>query len=588
MPIGKSVTTNTLGSNYNREPLAAYVESFMDLNRSIVNESGMDILEEPRKVMRRQKTKSAWQKFFTENFYDTNAIGVDPIMDSYEIADQTAMMEQQFNNDVAAMYESANQADYNPVIGMVFPMHKNILMNMVFDKGAIQKVVAESPKFTLSMETRILKDTRGNEIDMYLEQNKMTAAIDASNPVYTIELTLPENETTDVLAMCGGTSHDAMSIKTRVSHVCIENVYIAEGDKMPDAFGVIGPKSPIATAADAKVYQKVWFPTNIEFKPGYSPYDRSFVQPLSFSVRKDASGVMETRKDTLSGTMDHNKFNIYGSGAGVVTAVRLAAELDTSNAMLNTCSVSWKTDTTLVEIPNAIPLNVTVSPEEIKDLAALYQVNQLTKIMSLFKTVLSNYKDDKIRQFLDESYDRLPDRARGYGVFDYAVPEGYALDHLEHRYKTFFDFFDTEVTKMLQVLNDPNMVITVFGCPDLIRKITPVEYHYQTPSSIGPVDLDFKRTVVTSDKRIYQFIGSDKLRWTDELVCILCPRNSMRVTYRIYDYQMYISNEIRNIANPALPAIHAFERWHIAEYQPVQSRVKILNRDGRKPATTTP
>ena len=47
-----------------------------------------------------------------------------------------------------------------------------------------------------------------------------------------------------------------------------------------------------------------------------------------------------------------------------------------------------------------------------------------------------------------------------------------------------------------------------------------------------------------------------------------------------------VSNEIRNISNPALPAIHAFERWLIDEYQPVQTRVKILNRDGRRKATT--
>ena len=53
-------------------------------------------------------------------------------------------------------------------------------MNMVFDKGGIPKVVAESPKFTISQETRILIDTEGNEIDMFREQNKMTAAIDAT------------------------------------------------------------------------------------------------------------------------------------------------------------------------------------------------------------------------------------------------------------------------------------------------------------------------------------------------------------------------------------------------------------------------
>ena len=43
---------------------------------------------------------------------------------------------------------------------------------------------------------------------------------------------------------------------------------------------------------------------------------------------------------------------------------------------------------------------------------------------------------------------------------------------------------------------------------------------------------------------------------------------------------MYVSNEIRNAKNPALPAIHAFERWKFVSYQPVQGRIKILNPTG--------
>ena len=50
--------------------------------------------------------------------------------------------------------------------------------------------------------------------------------------------------------------------------------------------------------------------------------------------------------------------------------------------------------------------------------------------------------------------------------------------------------------------------------------------------------------------------------------------------YRIYDYQMYVSNEIRNASNPALPALHAFERFKMMEYQPVQGRIQILNPSG--------
>ena len=199
------------------------------------------------------------------------------------------------------------------------------------------------------------------------------------------------------------------------------------------------------------------------------------------------------------------------------------------------------------------------------------------------QSVLGNYKDDTIKSKLDDSYKRLDARSKDYGTFDFAPREGYALDHVEWRHKTFMDYFDTHVTKLLQVLNDPNMVITVFGNPDIVRKITPTEYSYQTPSSIGPVDLDYVKTVVTSDRRCYQFIGSDKMRDTTELIVVLCPRGSDRIMYAIYDYQMYISNEIRNADNPALPAIHAFERWKFTEFQPVQGRIQILNPTGIKP-----
>lgn len=578
MPIGAvNSKTGFVGGSYTRDPMSGYTQSFINLAQNILTESSIDIFEQPKTLLRRPAERETLKQFFCENFMDQDTR--DPFVnDPGYLEDQQAMMEQQFENDANAILEHANMADYNPVIGMTFPVHKNILMNMVFDKGAIQKVVAEGPKFTMTMERRLLVDTKGNEIDMYLNQDKMTAAIDESNPVYDIELTLPEMGGTDILKRCGGTKQDDLSIKTHISAIQIAKMYIAEGDIMPDADGFIRKNGKVATAADAGEVQNVWFPTNIKFAPGYNQYERTFTAPIELFIRKDADTV-EKINDTLSGTMDKNVFNIF-SAAGKITKVMLSAELDTANHMMDTCTVKWDTDTRLIEIPNAIPLSVTISPEEIKDLAALYQVNQLTKIMSMLKTTLANYKDDKIKQYLDDSYDRLDDRSRGHMEFDYAPPTGYALDPLTWRHSMFFDAFDTEITRMLQVLNDPNMVITIFGDPDLIRKITPVEYSYTTPNSIGAVDLDYKRTVVTSDKRIYQFIGSDKLRWNDTLIVLLMPHNTNRVTYRIYDYQMYVSNEIRNAANPTLPAVTAFERFLIDEYQPVQSRCRILNRSG--------
>ena len=63
---------------------------------------------------------------------------------------------------------------------------------------------------------------------------------------------------------------------------------------------------------------------------------------------------------------------------------------------------------------------------------------------------------------------------------------------------------------------------------------------------------------------------------------ILNPKNTERIIYRLYDYQMYMSNEIRNSANPALPAIHAFERFLLTDLFPIQGRVDILHPSGMK------
>lgn len=581
MPIAGTRQVAVAGSSYAKDPLYKFAKSFCECATMILNEDGLDIFEEPAKVLRRPNSRETMKRFFVEGSVDPENKALDP----EEIEDQETMMEEQFENNIHAMYEHAAPAEYNPVVGMALPIHKLILMNNVFDKGGIQKVTAVQPKFTISLERRILIKPDGTELDMFLDQNKMTAAIDSTNPKKDFELTLPQTEDdNDILTELGGTALDDLSIETYISAVLVEGVMIQAGDIMPNAEGFIEKGGEIA---DTDQEMDVWFETDIRFTPNYggpNHYERVVYQPLTIRCKmKNAENKVEMveLKEAIAGSMNKNKFNISAT-FGKVTKVRLTANLDTSNAMLETCSVKWKVDTDLVEIPTAIPINTTISPEEIKDLSAMYNVNQLTKLMSMFKTVMANYKDDKIKENLDRSYKRLDERNGFFGKFDFAPREGYALDHVEWRMKTFMDYLDGYVTRMLQVLNDPNMTITIFGDPEIVRKITPKEYvTYQSSGNIGPVVLDFTQTIVnTTDKRTYNFMGSDKMRGTNELMLVLNPRNSERIIYRIYDYQLYVSNEIRNIANPALPAIHAFERWKFVEYQPVQGRIQILNPTG--------
>lgn len=544
MPVIGNRKTVDMGKGYLQDPISTFASSFRDMAQNILTESGTDLFSEPSKAMMIGSANDTMKNFFIESSADRKG------MTAEEYDDHIEMMTEQYLNDRQAVLEYASIGQFNPVIGMTFPLHKNILMNNIFDKGAIPKVVAREPKFTMTMETRWLVTPEGKKIDMFRNQMDMTDAIEATAPFVEVELKLPEYGQTNILEKIGASTLDNLSIETSICAVKIETV--SHGEQ--------------------------WCPVRLEFTPSYGEFDRSLIESIKVSAAEEKETVVE---DVISATMHENKLQVSAL-RGNVKAVKLRARKDTSNGLLQTCSVQWGTKTDIVEIPSAIPINTPVSPDEVKDIGALYNVNQLSKIMSMFKTVMENYKDDKIKRELDKSFATLPETDKIEGTFDFAPREGYALDHVEWRHKTFFDALDTYVTEMLQVLNDPNMTVSIFGRPDLIRKITPTEYTYQTPSSIGPVELDFVKTVVTNDKRNYHFVSSQKLKGSNELIIILCPRNTDRIIYRIYDYQMYVSNEIRNASLHTLPSIHAYERWKMVSYQPVQGRVNIVNPTGLK------
>lgn len=576
---------NTVGGNsYRNDRLYAFGKAFTEAAQSILTTENYDLFAEPVRTIRQPANKEALKEFFCSNFVDEN----NQMLSAEDIEEAHTDAENLFENDVLGMVqEAAFQSEYSPMVGMALPIHKLILMNNVFAQGGgIQRVTAVAPSFTISMERRFLVTPQGEYIDMFLEQNRIADAIDDTVPTKKYELTLPQTEgATDIFGDLGGAAGlDELSSVTRVIGVFVPNVYFAEGDHLP-VDGWYSNKGPIATAGDAGT-QDVWFHVDGQFTPYYGGPNRNervLNLPITIKYKKNASDV-EVLKDSLMGTLNNNKIGIV-TMANKISKVMVAAKLNSANAMRDVASVAWKVDSDYVEIPEATPINTTVSPEEVKDIAAMYDANQVTKIMSITKTALSEKKDKNIKTFLDESYARLDERTSFAGKFDFAVPEGYALDWVTFRHSTFMDYLDDFVTKMFQVLNDPNMTVTIYGDPSIVRKITPKEYTYQAPANIGPVTLDYTQTVVnTSDNRVYNFIGSDKMRGTNELMVIINPRNTERFVYRIYDYQLYISNEIRNASNPSLPAIHSFERFLVKEYQPVQGRIDILNPSGMRTA----
>lgn len=559
---------------YVDESMKSFAQTFKDLNNQIMTE-GADLLMQPQMSLMNESVNASLKNFFVENsFYQ------DENMSPAEVQDNISMMEAQYDNDRDAVLEYATMGGYNPVIGLTFPMHKLLLMNCIFDNGkGIEKCVAKSPKFTITMENRYLVKPDGTKLDLSIDQLKLTDAINSTRPEVPIELTLPEKGTTNILEKINGIEGtDNLSIDTRVAAVKVSIKY-KKGDV--DSTG--------KEITDETETKDDWIPVNIEFKPSYNnQFQRSFIYTVDFS-NCPYEIESEVKTDTLTGTMHNNRITIAAmsgqtGGTPVIKAVRILAKKDASNGLLETCTTTWESTTTLVEIENATPINVPISSEEIKDVGALYNVNQLTMTMGMINDVLKNYKDDTIRNGLDRSWENLPKNQKRIDKFDFMPREGYAFDNPEWRNKGFMDILDTHITKLLQVLNDPNVSVSIYGATDLIRKVQPIKYDFQTPSAIGPVELEYERTVVTSNRRVYNFMSTQKLNDREDFIVILRPRNTNRIIYRIYDYQMFVSNEIRNAKYYTLPAVSAYERFKFMEYQPVQGKFLILNPTGFKEA----
>lgn len=573
------VIRDNMGSltRYSENPMYAFSESYLNLVNQVYDGSTISFYEDPVRAVNNRSAKQALEEFFLSESYDVN----DPSMTPEAVQEHEEDMRQLFENDCKAVLEHTNPASIAPMIGMAFPMHKFIMMNMVFDKGSIPKFVAEKPKFTYDTEYRVLVDTQGNELDFFRDQNKLTAAIDATAALTYFDMTLPMGEDVEIVHdKLGGLAHaDHLSIETSLYAFKVPGVYIRPGELLPNENGYVERGNEVATEGTTA---DIWVKLDYPFLPGYGRNtERTLTRHVVFEYYTAEDSEKTVINETFTGTMRNDRLQI-STISGRSYEVRIKSRLDTSNARATTCSVRWKHDTEMVEIPNAIPINTTVSPDEVRDISLLYNVNQVTKIMSLTKTVMANYKDDKILEKLNESWSRMDDTNSEYDAFDFCPREGYALDHVEWRYKVFQDFFQSFVQKLLQKYNDPNVTIAIYGDPDTVAKITPDSQNvtYQSPASIGPVELDFTKTVVNARRHVYTFIGSDKLRGSDEFIVVVNPRGSDKIMYRIYDYQLYISNEIRNADNPSLPAIHSFERWHFVEHMPVQGRVKLLNPSG--------
>lgn len=449
MPVvsgGNTVDKDSILRGYEKDKMYGLAKDFLQVANAGLDE-GYDIYSEPQKFINEASLRNSMEQFFLENTFDRK----DPdFQDAAAVRDHDLMLSTLFKNDIQGISEAAPLGSFNPVVGITFPMHKNLLMTTVFDKGAIPKAVADTPQFTLTMETRTMYSPDGREIDMFLEQNKIKDMIERSVPHKDVVIMLPEDQETDVLGLLGVDKSKTtanISRATKVTKILVSQAYILKGEEYYDSDAKVIKVADAAVPASDKLYKVITIEP-IRFVASYGQYDRTFQKRIDLIVPTDANGAVKQHIFQFAGSMHKNKFTFMASDPEVKGVV-LSAQLDVSSAAYETPKVKWSARTDFFEIPEAPHITVTVSPEETKDVQAMYNVNQLTKLLSMIKLSLLNYKDDKILESLDESFINMPSTSKVSGAFNFCPPDGYLGSHVTWRYETFMDYLDTQVTYLL-------------------------------------------------------------------------------------------------------------------------------------------
>lgn len=558
--------------NFSKDPMYQYASRFCETKNNIMQEARVDFTADPAGALVFKEARNALEDFYMENSVidSKDEIGAEKYQDELDMVKET------FINDIQGVQEAAvaSAASYNPLIGLALPMHKYLMMNCVFAQ-AVPRFVAKKPAWTETMETRWMITPDGKRIDIANQQNLIYQAWKSANKSIDVAIALPEAQQVDILDQyfhVSRLSHN-LSVATHISAIAIEQ-FVKTGDPIITIDGAGVVTEDVAKEDGTAI---VWKPWLAEFNPGYGDANRIILQTIDIEIPKSETE-LEVFHDMLSVSQKDNMFDIQSGGK--IKAVKMTARYDASSRAIKTNRVEWSERTTYIQIPEADGITIPITPEEVKDIGALYGINQTTKYMSMIKDVLQNVKDDDIKFELDESFNRLDDDHRSAKAVDFAPRPGYYDTHLRWIQETFMNTLDQFVNGLVTVLRDPNMEICVIGRPAIIDMITPTEYTYQTATNVGPIELDFTKTVVTSKKKVYKFISSDKLWGNDNLIVLLIPKNTNRIIYRLYDYQMYISSEIRDPENPTLPALTSFQRYKFFSYQPVQGRLFVANPSG--------
>lgn len=473
-------------------------------------------------------------------------------------------LEQLFENSSLQIIKESSVGVLNPVVGLTLPVLKKNYLEC-HAKDIVMTEVPLKPIVKTSFERKFLKDKEGNKyyIPEIFYDDAYKKVLDKSSGKPICDDWFPKKESgsqtlpiqdLQILNLSGGT----IEMRDTLAYdFCIKAVKVE----------VDGEEKEVAVNVTPDMANNGAFTHRIK-------------------VTGKSGTVVE---DIIVGEVDfyYGKVSVACT-AGKIKQVKFGGHLSNENNY-ETVELDRERENMTWHIKDGQKINTGLSLEKIKDYKALANIDLTADIVNDMSTVLTQFEDSSIFNFLDESLEKwrgVKELPFGYtggfvesGEFS-CIPDTSHVTPSEWVEKELKNNINIFVNALKEKLKTKDIMFTIYGHPNLVSLITnDVRWVINEDTKVGGIQLDYRFGVMTSSNNRIHVVSTLKSPMSKGLRVIAQPLSKETITFKHFKYSLNIDNIYQNPFTPLIPNIMGTSRHLTTEVLPVQGEFLVTDVD---------
>ena len=548
MIINNSGVTGSLSMSDNN----GFKQTLAKLSETFESTQNLDYVSDLTRIMKHKNLSETYMSVILEDYADASTLSESTTetneVASYMATQNNAKLRQLMENSRTALLNEAQMSgELKPIVGLTMPLLKLYWVKNVF-KDFISTEVAEDYVIKRAIERQYVEDPNGKRY--WLPEAFTDPDVDlfkaARTPLNTEDIPVP-SQGYDLITKAGG----SLKNDDQISPLFFINSITYKKQTNEDNLN--------PTYESTKVTKRI----KVDAGTGM------FREPI-YNDKNELVDIVMGDVDFTTGLLN------VASTKGLVQKITVDGALSSENH-LNTLSVGWDKENIEFHIPEGIHISTGLTEERIKREKIMYNQDTQAKILSQMNDTLAQIKDTNIKKFLEDSAARIKGTDLFVGsTFDCKPPEALGnITNTEWSRTELKETLDRVALDLVAILQNENVRLSVLGHPKDIRLLDNVQWMYGKDSEVGGCKLGYSIGLYNNQRNF--LIGSSYKIQPGTLRIILTPLGDDQITYKLFEFQFFISNQYRDPKNLRVPSIMASDAYLIDEVIPVQSEIEIKN-----------